>query len=837
MSAGVSAPMGLGFLYDAGPAEPTDPIERKSATPSQSQPLPSSPRSAAKKDMAKRDKKDKTPKKEKTSKKHKPPKEKVGKEGSKDKRKDKGDSLDTRKGGLRRFLPFGKAKNATTSMPALISSAPDLIQRPPSSQSFAGSEGIPSVGGHCLEDEEDPFSATLTPEVKNIHMSVLAMMEETTIFARDQPKRPSHSTSPLPRISSFGRDESASASASASSSSSSSNADDDDDLNIDDDDITASELNPREPSPSALLRGSEDSPRAQLRGDESISSEASVDDFQATAIPNSAMGLFATLAPSSSSPASLRSNSSPSTPPSASSPSHASASASVSNIAAISTSASLSSSSSVSNLASRPSISLPRLKRTNTARLVQPNPADTPPPDLPSNLMDCVAGRNEIREAFSSNPSREATLGYQQLFTGPDSDDNTLRKTTAGTGGHCDFEGLTLEKLMFRVTTGSEPSAFMCFKNAQSPPYGNLAAALGNLSLMDMAMSSYRSAMSPQELFDMLQVMWELPPCRQGLHDFLVLWVSVFGYDFYSRPDLLRDIYNFILHTFIKDPQLSNSLQLIQLVAEAMRGDLPPVAPIPERSNSTISSWSTLTPKQLAEGITYHDFRIFSIIQTNELLVWPYLTKEEKQTQAPNISAMVSQFNYWHYFTTTHVLKYREPSQRAKALMSAVGLALSLKKLNNISGLTAVISALSSTPVSRLRASWTLLPGKYHKVYLTLSKFISSQSNFGAIRRHLLEQPLPGIPHIGVLMQDITFIRENSDFLPFRSEPTDLFNCKKGTLTAKTVATLLYFQKSVFKRSGTISPEALELLRINPVLRADVLPKLSEKLEPRSSMS
>ena len=455
------------------------------------------------------------------------------------------------------------------------------------------------------------------------------------------------------------------------------------------------------------------------------------------------------------------------------------------------------------------------------------------PQSMPEDIIKISAERQTIRQNFEALPQdQETRRSCLNLFTGVDSIHNTLRRSESLSFSICDIDGITFEKLIFHSTSSPDTSALLIVESTPTSELAKLSNLFQTLTGIDIILTSYRNICSPERLFAYVSLLSEIPTCRSQLKNLFRLWVTTFTHDFNTKPALLQRIYDLLLQVFMGQTDDGDTLVLIQQVTESMRACFNRPMATQLDSSSKFTSWNSLPPKLLGEGITHLDLSVFKSIQPDELLSWPLLSKEEKPSCAPSLFAMVNQFNYWHYFIATHVLRFREVEKRSEALMSSIALALALKKLNNISGLTAVLSALNSTPVVKLKQTWALVQPKYLKVYSKLKDFISSQYNFGRIRNHTLESALPGIPYLGVVMQDMTFIHENSDFLKYHSSLTDLVNCKKAVLVTKAIVTLRYFQRSMYRQSPAITDETLKLLRAHPVLKPEQLQKLSEKLEP-----
>lgn len=478
------------------------------------------------------------------------------------------------------------------------------------------------------------------------------------------------------------------------------------------------------------------------------------------------------------------------------------------------------------------SITSPTAPKSPSGSVVPPEP----PPAMDPQVLTAGAARKAIRESYASDKSANLD-DYQTLFHSQEDSSSMLLKVATFVEPPLpeELEGITIERLVFSaaMTTPRAEAAhspvLLLLKTEELPETLTLANCLSGITLFDTVLVSLRNVISLEELCEMLPILIEIPPCRDRVLTFVSLWIEVFSEDF-QRKSLYQLMEHFLLRLVSTH---SSDLSLLTRLAEC--SVLPSLPSPPKNLPPHSDAWTTMPTRSLAEAITLLDTKLFKRILPSELLVWPYLSRDEKQEKAPNISAMVDQFNFWHFFAATHVLLFKEAQQRCKAIIEVLSLTVALKKLNNISATTAVFSALLSTPISRLKVTWSLLPTKYQKIFSNFSRFISSQKNFGEIRRHLNSTMLPSLPHMGVLMQDITFIRENPDFLSYQDQETDLFNMKKALLTTKTIVALQFFQCSNYVFKSTPSEETLHLLRTNLVLKNEALHKRSEQLEPRTN--
>ena len=83
-----------------------------------------------------------------------------------------------------------------------------------------------------------------------------------------------------------------------------------------------------------------------------------------------------------------------------------------------------------------------------------------------------------------------------------------------------------------------------------------------------------------------------------------------------------------------------------------------------------------------------------------------------------------------------------------------------MRDLRNFAGLCAFHSALTSTPVHRLKDAWGQVPDKHLKIFDGFSDIFSMDDNWGNLRKLHSEAHAPAILHTGIFLQDLVAIDE-----------------------------------------------------------------------------
>ncbi|WKY16679.1 hypothetical protein Q1695_001369 [Nippostrongylus brasiliensis] len=161
----------------------------------------------------------------------------------------------------------------------------------------------------------------------------------------------------------------------------------------------------------------------------------------------------------------------------------------------------------------------------------------------------------------------------------------------------------------------------------------------------------------------------------------------------------------------------------------------------------------------IACQMTYIDSQLFHLIEPPELLWW---AQEQDELKSPNLVAFTEHFNNVSFWVRTLVLSPATAKEREKYLMKFIKIMKQLRRLGNFNSYLALLSALVSSPLSRL--DWSKTVTDALREHIDVMDTSHSYKNY----RILLQQSSPPtVPYIGVVLQDLTFVHAgNSDKLP-----------------------------------------------------------------------
>ncbi|NXA17279.1 RGL1 protein, partial [Ibidorhyncha struthersii] len=146
----------------------------------------------------------------------------------------------------------------------------------------------------------------------------------------------------------------------------------------------------------------------------------------------------------------------------------------------------------------------------------------------------------------------------------------------------------------------------------------------------------------------------------------------------------------------------------------------------------------------VAEQLTYMDAKLFKKVVPYHCLghIWSQRDKKENEHQVPTIRATISQFNAVTKCVVSTILMSKEikTQQRAKIIEKWIHIAHECRILKNFSSLRAIISALQSNSIYRLKKTWGCVPKDIMLMFEELSDIFSDHDNYLTSRELLMKE-------------------------------------------------------------------------------------------------
>jgi hypothetical protein len=202
-----------------------------------------------------------------------------------------------------------------------------------------------------------------------------------------------------------------------------------------------------------------------------------------------------------------------------------------------------------------------------------------------------------------------------------------------------------------------------------------------------------------------------------------------------------------------------------------------------------------LDPLELARQITLKTSKIFCSILPEELLGTEWTKRSS--SLAVNVRAMSTLSTDLSNLVSDSILQLEEPKKRAAVLKQWVKIANRCLEIHNYDTLMAIVCAIDSTNIKRLRKTWETVPHKTKSIFDELRKVVDISRNYAVLRQRVQSHVPPCLPFIGVYLTDLTMVDSaNPSNRPLggNDSKTSVINLDKHLKTAKIISALQNFQ-------------------------------------------
>eukprot|EP00485_Elphidium_margaritaceum_P004231 CAMPEP_0202693288 /NCGR_PEP_ID=MMETSP1385-20130828/7442_1 /ASSEMBLY_ACC=CAM_ASM_000861 /TAXON_ID=933848 /ORGANISM="Elphidium margaritaceum" /LENGTH=1095 /DNA_ID=CAMNT_0049348947 /DNA_START=39 /DNA_END=3326 /DNA_ORIENTATION=- len=207
----------------------------------------------------------------------------------------------------------------------------------------------------------------------------------------------------------------------------------------------------------------------------------------------------------------------------------------------------------------------------------------------------------------------------------------------------------------------------------------------------------------------------------------------------------------------LKSPNVPQKEKMAKICVSLESGVPAFLASLPIKKGFKIAN---VTAEELAEQITLMDYRIFSSIQDRECIGQSWKKKREC---APNVLAMIQQFNNLTVFVQFQILSEKNVRDRGKSIKRVIKMGEKFKELKNYNALCSILGALNSSPIHRLKMAWSKVPPKQLEHFEGFKQIFVNSRNFRNFRTIFRNCSPPAIPYFGLFLQDLVFIDDGND--------------------------------------------------------------------------
>ncbi|KAM9898259.1 hypothetical protein OXX79_006413, partial [Metschnikowia pulcherrima] len=186
---------------------------------------------------------------------------------------------------------------------------------------------------------------------------------------------------------------------------------------------------------------------------------------------------------------------------------------------------------------------------------------------------------------------------------------------------------------------------------------------------------------------------------------------------------------------------------------------------------------------ELARQLTLREFKLYCNISKLACIHKVWGKRSGVNESIASIQNFIRSSNQLTNFVAYSILRKDDPRKRVKVIRYFVQVAEWCRQYNNFSSMTAIISALYSSPIHRLKKTWAFVTKDTMTRLQNMNKLMNSSRNFNEYRDMLkFIGAEPCVPFFGVYLSDLTFV--------YHGNPDQLLNRTRMVNFAKRAKTV-----------------------------------------------
>ncbi|KAI9806795.1 MAG: hypothetical protein M1826_004638 [Phylliscum demangeonii] len=401
----------------------------------------------------------------------------------------------------------------------------------------------------------------------------------------------------------------------------------------------------------------------------------------------------------------------------------------------------------------------------------------------------------------------------------------------------------------------------LVFDDKVDPPQvkgGTLAALVEQLTRHDKLdadfnhtfLLTYRSFTTAAELFDLLVQRFSIqPPPGLASHHYQA-WVDVKQMPIRLR--VVNILKSWFSHYWMEGQDVASQARLRQaydfaeqsITTSNTPGAAPLMAVLDQRlrgldmhnrelvRNPNVAMPPPILPKSLrklkfldidvvefARQLTLLEAQLYVRIKPTECLLktWNDRSAKESPETHANLRALILHSNRLTNWVAEMIVTQAEVKKRVLVIKHFIQVADRCRSMHNFSTLTAIISGLGASPISRLTRTWNQLKQSTKDTLESMRQLMDGKKNFSLYRDTLHAAVPPCIPFFGGYLTDLRFIE---DGMPSNLKKTSLINFMKRAKTAEVIRDIQQYQNVPYPFQAV--PELQEYMLTNMKNAKDV---------------
>jgi len=177
----------------------------------------------------------------------------------------------------------------------------------------------------------------------------------------------------------------------------------------------------------------------------------------------------------------------------------------------------------------------------------------------------------------------------------------------------------------------------------------------------------------------------------------------------------------------------------------------------------SVSFWILGRPeKEIAEQLSRAEYRLYSMIKPREFvgLSW---SKTKRKSLAQNLIRFINHSTHISLWVGFSILCQSTVRDRVYLICKFLEITSHLISVNsNLSTSFSIIVGLVSSPIARLKSTWSALPSNYSEMFDHYRNLTTPAKNYGVLRK--LQEEKISIPFVGMYLTDLTYLEELPDY-------------------------------------------------------------------------